>query len=111
MGLLENSSVNIVCDNYGAPGTADRYESNEEWGVFIYLPGKGGGKAKHPRADVKEINYGLCDSSKYSDLDILGRFINNSTLKTKVNGMRLKTSSKLSTRRLQAMWLEKWASV
>ena len=28
-------------------------------------------EAKHPRADVKEINFGLCDSSKHSDLDIL----------------------------------------
>ena len=82
---LKNSSVNIVYDNYGAPGTADQaMRVMKSGGVFIYLPGKGGGKAKHPRADVKEINYGLCDSSKYSDLDILGRFINNGTLKAKV---------------------------
>ena len=54
-------------------------------GGFIYLPGKGGGKAKNPRSDVKEINYGLCDSSKHDDLDILGEFISNGTLKANVD--------------------------
>jgi len=83
---LDNNTVDIVYDNYGAPGTADlAMPKMKSGGVFIYLPGKGGGKAKNPRSDVKEINYGLCDSSKHDDLDILGEFISNGTLKANVD--------------------------
>eukprot|EP00445_Apocalathium_hangoei_P071312 CAMPEP_0204133260 /NCGR_PEP_ID=MMETSP0361-20130328/14994_1 /ASSEMBLY_ACC=CAM_ASM_000343 /TAXON_ID=268821 /ORGANISM="Scrippsiella Hangoei, Strain SHTV-5" /LENGTH=398 /DNA_ID=CAMNT_0051086285 /DNA_START=50 /DNA_END=1243 /DNA_ORIENTATION=- len=69
---LAENSVDVVYDNYGAPGTADAaMKSLRPGGVFVFLPGKDGGNAKHPKAGVKEINYGLCDSSKHEDLDEL----------------------------------------
>ena len=82
----QDVKVDIVYDNYGAPGTADlAMPYFRSGGVFIYLPGKGGGKAKRPRKDVKEINYGLCDSSKHDDLDILAKYVENGKLKAKVD--------------------------
>jgi len=69
---LPENSVDIVYDNFGAPGTADAaMKVLRPGGVFVYLPGKDGGKAKHPKDGVKQINYGLCDSSKHEDLDEL----------------------------------------
>merc|ERR1712070_140527 len=57
---LANNSVDIVYDNYGAPGTADKaMGALKVGGVFIFLPGKGGALSKHPKAGVKQINYGL----------------------------------------------------
>jgi len=69
---LPENSVDIVYDNYGAPGTADAaMNAIRPGGVFVYLPGKGGGVSKHPKKGVKQINYGLCDSSRHEDLDAL----------------------------------------
>jgi len=72
---LENDSVDIVYDNYGAPGTADAaMASFKSDGVFIFLPGKDGDTSKNPKGAVTQINYGLCDSSKHEDLDELAAF-------------------------------------
>lgn len=69
---LPENSVDVVYDNFGAPGTADAaMKSIRPGGVFVFLPGKNGGAAKHPKQGVQEINYGLCDSSKHEDLDAL----------------------------------------
>eukprot|EP00928_Gymnodinium_smaydae_P064337 TRINITY_DN47698_c0_g1_i1.p1 TRINITY_DN47698_c0_g1~~TRINITY_DN47698_c0_g1_i1.p1 ORF type:complete len:364 (-),score=63.66 TRINITY_DN47698_c0_g1_i1:194-1285(-) len=69
---LPENSVDIVYDNFGAPGTADAaMKAIRPGGVFIFLPGKGGGTAQHPKQGVQEINYGLCDSSKHEDMDAL----------------------------------------
>merc|ERR1719183_2989246 len=69
---LTDNSVDIVYDNYGAAGTADAaMPAIRSGGVFIWLPGKGGAKAKHPKEGVTEINYGLCNSSHHEDLDAL----------------------------------------
>lgn len=68
---LANNSVDVVYDNYGAPGTADKaMPSLKPGGVFIFLPGKNGQLSKHPKEGVKQINYGLMMPSK-SDLDAL----------------------------------------
>eukprot|EP00658_Telonema_sp_P-2_P033624 TRINITY_DN24642_c0_g1_i1.p1 TRINITY_DN24642_c0_g1~~TRINITY_DN24642_c0_g1_i1.p1 ORF type:complete len:349 (-),score=75.18 TRINITY_DN24642_c0_g1_i1:498-1544(-) len=57
---LANNSVDVVYDNYGAPGTADKaMPSLRSGGVFVFLPGKGGSLSKHPKQGVKQINYGL----------------------------------------------------
>jgi len=69
---LEEGSVDVVYDNFGAPGTADlAMASMRSDGVFIWLPGKGGAASRHPKPGVRQINYGLCDSSHHEDLDAL----------------------------------------
>merc|ERR1712070_587671 len=72
---LEDESVDIVYDNYGAPGTADAAMSSfKSDGVFVFLPGKDGAVSKNPKEGVTQINYGLCDSSRHEDLDELAAF-------------------------------------
>lgn len=72
---LQNETVDVVYDNYGSAGTADAAMSSfKSDGVFIFLPGKGGDLSKNPKEGVKQINYGLCDSSKHEDLDELAAF-------------------------------------
>jgi NADPH:quinone reductase-like Zn-dependent oxidoreductase len=57
---LANNSVDVVYDNYGAAGTADKaMPSLKAGGVFIFLPGKGAALSKHPKEGVKQINYGI----------------------------------------------------
>ena len=57
---LANNSVDVVYDNYGAPGTADKaMAALKPGGVFIFLPGKGGSLSKKPKQGVKQINYGI----------------------------------------------------
>ena len=69
-----NDTVDIVFDNHGAPGTADKaMPVLREGGVFIFLPGLGGALSKHPKPGVTQINYGLTDASKYEDLDELAK--------------------------------------
>jgi len=69
---LSEDSVDVVYDNYGAPGTADAaMPSLRSGGVFVWLPGKGGYASLHPKEGVTQINYGLCDASKHEDLDAL----------------------------------------
>ena len=57
---LQNDTVDVVYDNYGAPGTADlAMPKLRAGGTFIFLPGKNGALSKHPKEGVKQINYGL----------------------------------------------------
>jgi len=82
---LAEDSVDVVYDNYGAPGTADEaMPSLRSGGAFVFLPGKGGDISKHPKAGVKQINYGLCDSSKHEDLDALKAIVDGGNLKAVV---------------------------
>ena len=72
-----NDTVDVVFDNHGAPGTADKaMPVIRAGGVFIFLPGLGGSLSKHPKEGVTQINYGLTDSSHYSDLDELAAIPN-----------------------------------
>lgn len=83
---LPEDSVDVVYDNYGAAGTADlAMKVIRPGGVFIFLPGKGGGVSKHPKPGVRQINYGLCDSSKHEDLDALAAFTQAGHLKAYVS--------------------------
>ena len=62
---LANDTVDVVYDNYGSPGTADRaMPSLKAGGVFIYLPGKKGSLSKHPKKGVTQIDYGLMIPSR-----------------------------------------------
>jgi NADPH:quinone reductase-like Zn-dependent oxidoreductase len=56
--LIADSSVDVVYDNYGAAGTADKaMRILKEGGVFVYVPGKGGGDAKSPKTGVKQVAF------------------------------------------------------
>jgi len=70
--VLQNETVDVVYDNYGAAGTADQaMPSLKPDGVFVLLPGKGGEVSKKPKPGVTQINFGLVDSSQHEDLDAL----------------------------------------
>jgi NADPH2:quinone reductase len=65
-------AVDAVYDNFGAPGTADlAMPSLKAGGVFLFLPGKNAAVSKHPKPGVTQINFGLCDSTRFADLDAL----------------------------------------
>lgn len=79
---LAENSVDVVYDNFGAPGTADKaMASLRPGGIFIFLPGKGGALSKHPKPGVKQIDYGLADSSHHEDLDALASIVEAGGLK------------------------------
>jgi len=83
--VLGNSTVDVVYDNFGAEGTADKaMASLKTGGVFIFLPGKGGALSKHPKAGVKQINYGILGGSTTKDLDTLKEFVDAGKLKSHV---------------------------
>jgi len=68
--ILDDDSVDIVYDNFGAPGTADAaMRSLRSNGEFILLPGKGGAISENPKKGVVQLDFGLCDASNYEDLD------------------------------------------
>jgi len=68
--IMEDDSVDIVYDNFGAPGTADdAMRSMRSNGEFIFLPGKQATVSENPKKGVVQIDFGLCDASNYEDLD------------------------------------------
>lgn len=82
---LSNDTVDVVYDNYGAPGTADAaMASLKANGDFIFLPGKGGDISKNPKPGVTQLNFGLCDASKYEDLDVLKDLVDAGSLRAVV---------------------------
>ena len=73
---LPDASVDIVYDNYGAAGTADRaMRTMKHGGTILVLPGGNGGKiSKHPRADVRQITFTGTRSSAHDGLDTMAEF-------------------------------------
>ena len=81
---LDDDSVDIVFDNYGAPGTADRaLPKIRSGGFFIFLPGKGGQLSNSTKEGVTQVNYGLTDSSNHttSGLDDLRAMVESGAVK------------------------------
>jgi len=73
---LQNNTVDIVYDNFGAPGTADRAMPKlKAGGTFVFLPGKNGALSKHPKPGVKQINYGLMTPSVETLDELLGMYL------------------------------------
>lgn len=71
---LPDNSVDVVFDNYGIPGTADKaMHAIRPGGVFLVLEGGLGGKiSKHPKPGVKQVAFGLADGSDHTKgLDVL----------------------------------------
>ena len=60
-----NASASLRCsvvyDNYGAKGTADKAMPKiKPGGTYLLLPGgEDGALSKHPKAGVKQVNFGL----------------------------------------------------
>jgi len=80
--VVAQDSVDIVYDNYGAPGTADAaMPALRSGGVYVFLPGKNGDISKHPKAGVSQFNFGIVDPSHHEDLDVLAKFANEGSLK------------------------------
>jgi NADPH:quinone reductase-like Zn-dependent oxidoreductase len=63
---LPDNSVDIVYDNYGTKGTADRaMHAIKPGGVYLVISSGGGGAiSKHPKAGVRQINFGIQSSGK-----------------------------------------------
>jgi len=83
---LANNSVDVVFDNYGAVGTADKAmpSLNSDGGVFILLKTpKGGAVSKHPKEGVKQHSTFCLPSA--SALDELLGFYKNGKLKPHVS--------------------------
>jgi len=71
---LPDNSVDIVYDNYGAKGTADKaMHAIRPGGVYLVMDTGGGGTiSPHPKPGVKQIAFGLADISDHGKaLDIL----------------------------------------
>jgi NADPH:quinone reductase-like Zn-dependent oxidoreductase len=83
-GIPQNS-IDIVYDNFGAPGTADlAMPVLKPSGTFIFLPGKGGAISAAPKQGVRQIDYGLLNPGDHSDLDALSALVENGQLKPHV---------------------------
>ena len=80
-GIPENS-LDVVYDNFGAPGTADHaMAALKPGGTFIFLPGRGGAVSKSPKKGVRQIDYGLLDPTNHTDLDALSVLVENRKLR------------------------------
>ena len=85
---LPDDSVDIVFDNFGAKGTADKaMRAIRSGGTYLILPGGGGGTiSKHPKAGVRQINFGLTTSTNHSGLDSLAQWFDAGKLQAHVFG-------------------------
>lgn len=79
-------SVDAVYDNFGAKGTADlAMPALKSGGVFLFLPGKDAQPSEHPKPNVTQIDFGLCDSSKHEDLEQLAALVEAGHLRAHVS--------------------------
>lgn len=80
---LPDNSVDIVYDNYGAKGTADKaMHAIRPGGVYLVMDTGGGGTiSKHPKPGVTQIAFGLADLSSHSKgLDVLKQLFESGKL-------------------------------
>lgn len=63
---LPDDSVDIVFDNLGAKGTADKMmHAIRSGGTFLVLMGGSGGTiSKHPKAGIRQVSFGLSTAAK-----------------------------------------------
>jgi len=82
---LPDDSVDVVFDNFGKPGTADKaMHAIRAGGVFLVLEGGLSGKiSKHPKPGVRQIAFGLADGSDHTKgLDVLRKLWEDGKLKS-----------------------------
>ena len=79
------NSLDVVYDNYGAPGTADKaLEKIRKGGSFIFLPGRGGALSPKRKPGVRQVNFHVTNSARYQDLDVLRRFVEEGKLEPRI---------------------------
>jgi NADPH2:quinone reductase len=81
---LPDDSVDIVYDNYGAKGTADKaMHAIRTGGVYLVMDTGGGGTiSKHPKPGVTQIAFGEADLSNHTTgLDVLKKLFEAGKLK------------------------------
>ena len=84
---LAPDSVDAVYDNFGGNGTADlAMPSLKVGGTFLLLPhGNGkGALSKHPKAGVRQINFGDVDNQRFDTLDQMATMFDAGDLKINV---------------------------
>merc|ERR1712203_1301581 len=81
----ENDSVDIVFDNFGAQGTADKImHAIRSGGTYLVLLGGNGGTiSKNPKVGVKQVNFGLFNGGK-KEMDTLKGFFEAGKLQAHV---------------------------
>jgi len=85
--VLNNNSVNVVYDNYGAKGTADAAMPSltPDGGIYLLLPGgEDGALSKHPKAGVTQLSFGLMIPS-LARLNTIKSFFEKGELKAHVD--------------------------
>jgi len=82
---LANDSVDIVCDNFGFPGTADKaLRVLRSGGTYILLPGGNGGSlSNQTKAGVEQINFGIMQPNAL-DLSTLAVLFDEGKLRAEV---------------------------
>merc|ERR1712136_650885 len=82
---LANDSVDIVCDNIGFPGTADKaLRVLRSGGIYILLPGgHGGSLSDKTKAGVEQINFGFMQPNEV-DLSTLAALFDEGKLQAEV---------------------------
>jgi len=82
---LANDSVDIVCDNIGFPGTADKaLRVLRSGGIYILLPGgHGGSLSDKTKAGVEQINFGFMQPNEV-DLSTLAALFDEGKLRAEV---------------------------
>eukprot|EP01062_Namystynia_karyoxenos_P082293 TRINITY_DN9243_c0_g1_i1.p1 TRINITY_DN9243_c0_g1~~TRINITY_DN9243_c0_g1_i1.p1 ORF type:complete len:381 (+),score=133.43 TRINITY_DN9243_c0_g1_i1:86-1144(+) len=79
--VVANNSIDVVYDNIGLPGNADRAMPKlRSGGFFIYIAGK---PTAHPRSDVTQQHFLLTDS-RYPTLDALAQMVDAGKLRPRV---------------------------
>jgi len=81
---LPDDSVDIVYDNFGKPGTADRaMRTIRNGGLFLLLTGElNGDLSKHPKAGVRQARFNQMNSSDdQAGIDALARLFDAGALK------------------------------
>jgi len=73
LDAVPDDSLDVVYDNYGAPGTADKaMRTLKTSGTYLVVPGgEAGGISKHPKAGVKQITFAGTKSTNHTYLDTL----------------------------------------
>jgi NADPH:quinone reductase-like Zn-dependent oxidoreductase len=79
---LPDDSVDLVFDNFGSPGTADKaMHAIRPGGTFLVLMGGEGGKiSDHPKEGVKQIPFGLQTSGR-SEMELVASYIDAGLVK------------------------------
>lgn len=96
-------SLDVVYDNYGAPGTADKaLDKIRKGGSFIFLPGRGGQLSKKRKHGVRQVNFHVTNSAHYRDLDALKVLVEDYKLKPRIQAVFPLQAARSAMQRLKS---------